>query len=119
MTGWWLTRRGPRGPCGGGGDNRKLGRCVFAHFAAVFGAEVCGGLRGLTTDAGALVMDRSTAVQVFTDLDLLPEEGAGNVAGRVVDAAQESEPGTVWAEPLVAAAVGLQQHPSLWHPLAA
>lgn len=50
---------------------------------------------------------------------LLPEHRPGHCTGGVVDAADEGQPGTVRAQPLVAAAIGLQQHAFLGHPLPA
>jgi len=62
-----------------------------------------------------LPQEQEVALGVF----LLAEDGVGHVACRVVDRTHESKPGAVWAEPLVTAAVNLQEHPTLGHPLAA
>src|SRR5450759_4697667 len=64
----------------------------------------------------ALYSDRHTIFQSRSDEPLSLEE---QLAGGVVDRPHKSEPGAVRAEPLVAAAVDLQQHPSLGHPLPA
>ena len=50
---------------------------------------------------------------------LLAEGGPGHQAGGIVDAGHEREPGTATLEPVVAAAVDLEEHARLRHPLAA
>ena len=61
-----------------------------------------------------LTQEQEVTLGVF----LFPEDGERNVAGGVIDRPHESEPGSVWAQPLVAAAVNLK-HPGLGHSLAA
>lgn len=59
--------------------------------------------------------EQKVALGVF----LLAEGGERNIAGGVVNPADKSEPGAVGAEPLVTAAVDLQEHPGLRPPLPA
>lgn len=57
-------------------------------------------------------------LEVARSVLLLAEGGPGDESGGIVDAAHEREPGTAILEPVVPAAIDLEEHACLGHPLA-
>ena len=56
--------------------------------------------------------------EVARDVLLVAEGGRGHPPGRVVDRADEGQPWAAALEPVVARAVGLEEHAGLGHPVA-